>query len=71
MCSSDLVVNEYGLNRSSVSEWVKRYKNSGSFNAKDNISEEELENRRLKVQLKEKQMEIDILKKAMVIMLMN
>lgn len=59
----------YNLHPTSISNWVKFQKNSGSFKAKDNLTEEQKEIREIKIQLKEKQMEIDILKKAMVVML--
>ena len=54
---------------SSVSNWIKYYKTSGSFKAKDNLTDEQKQIRELEKQLKDKQMEIDILKKAMVVML--
>jgi transposase len=63
--------NEYNLHPTSVSNWIKYYKNSGSFKAKDNLTDEQKQIRGLEKQLKEQQMEIDILKKAMVVMLKN
>ena len=59
----------YDLHPTSVSNWVKFYKNSGSFHSKDNLTEEQKQIRELEKQLKEKQMEIDVLKKAVVVML--
>jgi len=56
----------------SISEIAKEYglhKNSGSFKSKDNMSEQQNRIRELERQTKEQQMEIDILKKAMVVML--
>ena len=60
---------EYNLHTTSVSNWIKYYKTSGSFKAKDNLTDEQKQIRELEKQLKDKQMEIDILKKAMVVML--
>ena len=57
------VANTYNLHPTSVSNWIKFYKNSGSFKAKDNLSEEQKQIRELEKQLKDRQMEIDILKK--------
>ena len=60
---------EYNLHPTSVSNWIKYYKTSGSFKAKDNLTDEQKQIRELEKQLKDKQMGIDILKKAMVVML--
>ncbi len=62
------LAKEYHLHPTSVSNWIKFYQHSGSFHAKDNLTEEQKRIRELESQLKDKQMEIDILKKAMVIM---
>lgn len=62
------LAHEYNLSPTSVSNWVALYHNSGSFKAKDNLSEEEKKIKELEAQLRYKQMEIDILKKAVVIM---
>ena len=59
----------YNLHPTSVSNWIKFYKTSGSFKAKDNLTDEQKQIRELQSQLKDKQMEIDVLKKAMVVML--
>jgi len=59
----------YNLHKTSVSNWIKFYKNSGSFKAKDNLSDEQKQIKQLEKQLIDKQMEIDVLKKAMVVML--
>ena len=58
----------YDLHPTSVSNWIKRYQNSGSFRAEDNRSEEEKRIWELEKQLLRKQMELDILKKAMAIL---
>ena len=63
------IAKEYGLHKTSVSNWIRFYKNSGSFKSKDNMSEQQNRIRELERQTKEQQMEIDILKKAMVVML--
>jgi len=59
----------YNLHPTSVSNWIKYYKASKSFKAKDNLTDEQKQIRELEKQLKDKQMEIDVLKKAMVVML--
>jgi len=59
----------YNLHSTSISNWVKYYHNSGSFKHKDNLTEEQKQIRTLEKQLHEKQLELDILKKAMVVML--
>lgn len=63
------IAKAYNLHPTSISNWVKFYKNSGSFKAKDNLTEEEKQIRELENRLRDKQMELDILKKAMVVML--
>ena len=63
------LAKEYNLHPTSVSNWIKYYKTSGSFKAKDNLTDEQKRIRELEKQLKDQQMEIDILKKAMVVML--
>jgi len=60
---------EYNLHTTSVSNWIKYYKNSKSFKLKDNLTEEQKRIRELEKLLKDQQIEIDILKKAMVVML--
>ena len=59
---------EYGIAKSTVTKWVRDYNNNGSFKAKDNRSEEENEILKLKKQLKQMEMENDILKQAALIM---
>jgi len=63
------IAKEYGLHKTSISNWIRFYKKSGSFKSKDNMSEEQKRIKELERQTKEQQMEIDILKKAMVVML--
>ena len=62
------IVSEYSIARSSVCKWVKEMKTTGSFRAKDNRSEDENEIIRLKKELADAKMEIDILKQAALIM---
>lgn len=62
------IVDEYSIARSSVCKWVKEMKTTGSFKAKDNRSDEENEILRLKKELADARMEIDILKQAALIM---
>ena len=62
------IVNEYSIARSSVGKWVKEMKTTGSFKAKDNRTDEENEIIRLKKELADAKMEIDILKQAALIM---
>ena len=59
---------EYSIAKSTVTKWVRDYNNNGSFKAKDNRSEEENEILALKKQLKQIEMENDILKQAALIM---
>jgi transposase len=62
------IVNEYGLTKTSVSNWHKQYVTSGSFRASDNLSAEEAELKKLKKENKQLRMEVDILKQAALIM---
>ncbi|MDD3404640.1 MAG: transposase [Hespellia sp.] len=59
----------YKLHSTSIHNWVSYYHNSGSFKQKDNLTEEQTQIRELEKKLRYKQMELDILKKAMVVML--
>lgn len=62
------ISKEYGLNQSMVNRWKREFHNKTkpSFTGKGNISlsDSEKEIRRLKKELKEAQLERDILKKA-------
>lgn len=62
------LAKEYGICPTSISNWITFYHNSGSFKTKDNLSEDIKKIKELEAQLRYSQMEIDILKKAMVIM---
>ena len=61
------IMAEYGITGTSIDNWVRRFKNSGSFQIKDNRSKEELELKELKRRNKELEMEVDILKQAALI----
>ena len=66
--SQSRLSKEYDLTLSSVNGWVKKYKNSGSFKASDNRTDEENELIKLRKQNKLLLMENDILKQAALIM---
>lgn len=55
---------EYGIASSTLSDWVKRYNNSNSFNIDDNRSDQEKELIELRRKVKQLEMENDILKQA-------
>jgi transposase len=56
---------EYGLNDSMIRRWRREYDaKSGDFNKKQELSQEELELRALRKELREVSLERDILKKA-------
>ena len=59
---------EYGVAKSTVSTWIERYNDSGSFDIDDNRTEEEKELIELKKKLKQLEMENDILKQAALIL---
>ncbi len=62
------IVREYDLTASSLDKWIKQHQTSGSFNEKDNRSEEETELIRLRKENQRLLMENDILKQAALIM---
>lgn len=62
------IVREYDLTASSLDKWIKQHQTSGSFNEKDNRSEEETELIRLRRENQRLLMENDILKEAALIM---
>ena len=61
------LVREYGISPAALDRWVKQSNQTGSFKTKDNLTPEELEIRQLKKQLKQLEMENDILKQAALI----
>ncbi|KAF5035129.1 IS3 family transposase IS655 [anaerobic digester metagenome] len=62
------IVREYDLTASSLDKWIKQHQTSGSFNEKDNRSEEENELIRLRRENQRLLMENDILKQVALIM---
>lgn len=61
------LVWEYGISPAALDRWVKQSNQTGSFKTKDNLTPEQLEIRQLKKQLKQAEMENDILKQAALI----
>ncbi len=62
------ILKEYGIARATLYKWVSEYKNSGSFKAKDNRTDEENELIKLRKEIQQLKMENDILKQAALIM---
>ena len=62
------IANEYGITKTTVYNWTKKYKNSGSFRDKENRSVGEEELIRLRKENKQLRMEVDLLKQAALIM---
>lgn len=62
------VIADYDLTPSSVERWVKQSRTTGSFKHIDNLTPQEREIRELKKQLREKEMEVEILKSAALIL---
>lgn len=62
------IAAEYDIGKSTVLKWVKDFRNSGSFKAKDNRTDEENELIKLRKENKQLLMENDILKQAALIM---
>jgi len=66
--STNDLMREYDLTKTSINTWVRQYEKSGSFKASDNMTETE---KALKAALKENRhlkMENDILKQAALIL---
>ncbi len=61
------ICEEYGIGLSTLSRWIRQYNNTKSFVTEDNLPEHEKEIRRLRKELKQAQMENDILKQAALI----
>ena len=59
---------EYGIAKSTFKTWIERYNASGSFDVNDNRTEEEIELIKLRKQVKQLEMENDILKQAALIL---
>lgn len=62
------IAKEYNIARSTVNKWVSDYNNTKSFKAKDNRSDKENELIKLRKEIKQLEMENDILKQATLIM---
>ena len=55
---------QYGVSPSTLRQWVVRYNNTESFDAKDNMTDQEKELIELRKKNKQLEMENDILKQA-------
>ena len=62
------LVREYGITKTSINVWYRQQKTSGSFKAADNMSEGEKEVVKLRKENKQLRMENDILKQAALIL---
>lgn len=62
------IIKEYELTPSAFDKWVRQYKNSGSFEEKDNRTPEQEELLKLRKENKQLAMVNDILKQAALIM---
>ena len=62
------IVDEYELTASALDRWIKQFRETGSFQEKDNRSPEEQELITLRKKNKQLEMEVDILKQAALIM---
>lgn len=62
------ITQEYDITPSALDRWIKNHKETGSFAAKDNRSEEENELAKLRKENQRLLMENDILKQAALIM---
>lgn len=62
------IIREYDIANSLLDKWIAQSNNSSSFHEKDNRTPEEVELIKLRKELKQLQMENDILKQAALIM---
>ena len=62
------IIREYDLTPSSLDKWINQSQATGSFKEKDNLTAEEAELIQLRKQIKQLQMENDILKQAALIL---
>ena len=62
------IIREYDLTPSSLDKWVNQSQSSGSLKEKDNLTPEEQELNKLRKEIKQLQMENDILKQAALIL---
>lgn len=61
------LIKEYDLTSSALGKWIKQYISNQSFKQKDNLTDQDKKIIRLKKELREKDIEVDILKQAAVI----
>ena len=66
--STNEIMKEYGMAKSTISKWHQQFMQSGSFKTADNLSESEKEMRKLRKENKQLRMENDILKQAALIL---
>ena len=62
------IIREYEVSSSLLDKWIKQSNSTGSFKENDNRTEEELELIKLRKQVKQLEMENDILKQAALIL---
>ncbi len=62
------IIKEYELTASALAIWINNYNNTGSFKAKDNLTEEKAKLMELEKENKQLKMENDILKQAALIL---
>ena len=62
------IAREYSITKTTIYNWIKKYKNTGSFRDRDNRSAEEEELILLRKENKQLRMEVDLLKQAALIM---
>ncbi len=62
------LIREYDLTPSAFDRWLSQYNTSGSFHEKDQLTDEQQELIKLRKELKQLQMENDILKQAALIL---
>ena len=62
------IIEEYELTPSSLDKWVKQFRESGSFKEADNRTPEQKHLLKLQKEIKQLQMENDILKQCALIM---
>ena len=61
------IIREYDLTPSALTRWINQSRATGSFKAADNLSDETRELRDLRKQVRQLEMENDILKQAALI----
>jgi transposase len=66
--STNEIAREYGISKTTIGNWHRQQKSSGSFKASDNQSDEAKELKSLRKENKRLQMEVDILKQAALIL---